>query len=192
MKTMGMKKGRALAVLRNLSAPNRRLRTNRERGSALVEAALVTPVLVMLLLGTVTSALAYGQSTSLQTAAREASRFGASLPVNGNLNGWLGDVLAVAKAAGNRDLVADVPGQYICVAYVYPSGTAANDRTTRLIQSAGVTGAPTAATCFDDGRPASERRVQVVTGRTATIQAVMFSVDMNLSSPSASRFERGT
>ncbi len=169
-------------------------RSDRERGAALVEAAFVTPLLIMLLLGTVTAALAYSEHTSLQTAAREASRFGATLPVNGDIDGWLLDVLGVAKAAGGIDLADGAPGQYICVAYVYPDGVAVNDRTSRRVQSAGVTGAlatgPT-ATCFDDGRPDNERRVQVVTERTATIQAVIFAVDVGLSAPSAARFERG-
>lgn len=169
----------------------RKGQTSRERGSALVEAAFVTPLLLMLLLGTVTAALAYSQSTSLQTASREASRFGASLPVNGDLNGWLGNVLNVAQAAGNLDLGGTVPGQEICVAYVYPNGASANDRTTRLVQTAGLTGATELLTCFNDGRPNDERRVQVVTNRTSTIQAVLFSVDVDLSAPSASRFERG-
>ncbi len=169
-------------------------RSDRERGAALVEAAFVTPMLIMLLLGTVTSALAYSEHTSLQTAAREASRFGATLPVNGNLDGWLIGIMDVAEAAGGIDLADTAPGQYICVAYVYPNGAAANDRTSRRVQSAGVTGplasGPT-ATCFDDGRPDNERRVQVVTERTTTIQAVLFAVDVNLSTPSAARFERG-
>jgi Flp pilus assembly protein TadG len=170
-------------------------RSDRERGAALVEAAFVTPILIMLLLGTVTAALAYSENTSLQTAAREASRFGATLPVNGDLDGWLVEVLDVAQAAGGIDLAASAPGQYICVAYVYPDGAAVNDRTSRRVQSAGVTGAVStgpSATCFDDGRPDNERRVQVVTKRATTIQAVLFSVNVNLSTPSAARFERGT
>lgn len=165
-----------------------------ERGSALVEAAFVTPLLIMLLVGTVTASMAYSQHTSLQTASREASRYAASLPVSGNLDSWLRNVLDVARNAAAGDLDPNVAGQYICVAYVYPAGTAVNDRTTRLIQSVGVTGVPLAspaARCFDDGRPDNERRVQVVTQRAATIQAVMFSADVNLSSPSVAKFERG-
>lgn len=165
-----------------------------ERGAALVEAAFITPLLIMLLVGTVTASVAYSQHTSLQTAAREASRYGASLPVNGNLDLWLIDVLGVAKNAANKDLAASVKGQYICVAYVYPNGTATNDRTTRIIQSVGVTGTPLVgptAKCFEDGRPNDERRVQVVTQRAAEIQAVLFTVDVHLSTPSVARFERG-
>lgn len=164
-----------------------------DRGAVVVEAAFVTSLLIMLLVGTVTAAVAYSQNTSLQTAAREASRYGAALPVDADIAGWLGKVLDVAKAAGNNDLGSTVPGQAICVAYVYPSGSSSNDRTTRIKEVAGVRTAPAAAPkdwCFDDGRPDSERRVQVSVRRDATIQAALFSVDVHLSVPSVARFER--
>lgn len=159
----------------------------------MVEAALVLPMILMLLLGTVTASLAYGQRTSLQTAAREASRFGASLPVSSGIDVWLRDVLDVARGAAGGDLAPTVPGQYVCVAYVHPAGSSPNDRTSRLTETNGVVGSVTngpTATCFDDGRPASERRIQVVTGRTSTIQAIAFAVDVDLQSTSAARFER--
>ncbi|MDX1448736.1 MAG: TadE/TadG family type IV pilus assembly protein [Acidimicrobiia bacterium] len=165
----------------------------RERGAALIEAALVLPMLLMMLLGTVTASIAYGQQTSLQTAAREASRYGASLPVTGGMDVWLRDVLSVARNAAAGDLAPNVPGQFLCVAYVYPAGSTVNDRTTRLTQTNGVLGSVTSgptATCFDDGRPASERRVQVVTSRRSTIQAIAFDIDVTLRSTSAARFER--
>lgn len=165
--------------------------SRKERGAALVEAALVTPLLVMLLLGTVTSAMAYSQKTSLENAAREASRYGATLPVNGDINSWLNSVLTEAAAAANLDLAPSVPGQQICVAYVYPKGVAVNDRNTRIIQQSGAKVPATGGICFDDGRPDDERRVQVVTQRSATIQALVFSMDLTLSAPSAARFERG-
>ncbi len=154
---------------------------------------MVIALLLMILVGTVTSAVAYSQKTSLQTAAREASRFGATLPVNGDMNTWLHGVANVARDAANGDLGPSVSGQTICVAYVYPNGTSANDRNTRLVQTSGVSGAPTsgpASKCFDDGRPDSERRVQVTVGRKATIQAVVFSTEVDVKSRSAARFER--
>ena len=162
-----------------------------DRGAALVESALILMLVSALLVGTVTSALAYGRSTSLQTAVREASRFGATLPVEGDLDGWLGDVLAVARAAAVGDLDAGVEGQHICVAYVYPDGTDVNDRTKRLTETLGVTGATeTGLDCYADGRPDDERRVQVVVERLSTIQAVFFSVDITLDAPAAARYER--
>ncbi len=154
---------------------------------------MVTLFLLMLLMGTVTAAMAYSQKTSLQTAAREASRFGATLPVNGDMTGWLNRVTEVARGAANGDLDPAVAGQTICVAYVYPIGTAADDRNTRLIQTAGVNGTPSSgptSKCFEDARPDDERRIQVTVGRKATIQAVAFSTKVDLSSRSAARFER--
>jgi Flp pilus assembly protein TadG len=161
-----------------------------ERGAVLVEGAFLITLLFSLLLGTVTAGIAFSQKTSLQTASREASRFGATLPVNGDMTKYLNEVLEVAKAAAGNDLEASAAGQEICIAYVYPKGTTAADRTTRIVESGGVKGSITAAMCFDDGRPDDERRVQVVTGRVSTIQAAVFSVDVNLSSPSSARFER--
>ena len=162
-----------------------------ERGAALVEAAFVMMLLLMLLLGTVTAAMAYGQYTSLQTAARESTRFGATLPIGTDLNAWLDKVLDVSRAAAVGDLDSGVAGQYICVAYVHPAGTTANDQTRRLVETLGVTGSPeTGADCFSDGRPNDERRVQVVVRRQATIQTVLFAVNVTLEAPAAARFER--
>ncbi len=160
-------------------------------GAALIESALILTLVTSLFLGAVTSAVAYAQSASLQTATREASRFGATLPVNGDLNLWLSDVLSVARGAAVGDLDPGVAGQHICVAYVYPDGTDVNDRTSRLVESLGVTGATeTGADCFVDGRPANERRVQVLVERQATIQAVFFSTDVTLDAQAAARYER--
>ncbi|MGH8915886.1 MAG: TadE/TadG family type IV pilus assembly protein [Acidimicrobiia bacterium] len=163
----------------------------KDRGAALVETALILTLLISVLVGTVTSAVTYGRSTSLQTAAREASRFAATLPVDGDLDAWLHDVLDVARAAAMGDLDAGVQGQYICVAYVFPDGTSADDQTMRLTEALGVTGtSQTASDCFADARPDDERRGQVMVQRESTIQAVFFSVDVTLSSPAVSRYER--
>lgn len=149
----------------------------------------------MLLLGTVTSAIAFSQKSALQTSAREASRFGSALAVEGgNLNTWLGEVMDVAKSASNGNLGSEVPGQKICVAYVYPNGTSTSDRTTRMYETAGVrSGAATGskAWCYEDGRPDDERRVQVVVERKASINAAVITMDVDLSVPTVARFERG-
>ncbi len=166
-----------------------------DRGAVLVEAAFITTLLIMLLMGTVTSAIAFSQNSTLQTSGREASRFGAALPIEGNLTTWLGQVLDVAKSSSNGNLGNAVPGQNICVAYVYPKGSATTDRTTRMVETAGVrTGAVSGAKtwCYDDGRPDDERRVQVLVERQASINAAVFSLDVDLSVPTVARFERGT
>jgi Flp pilus assembly pilin Flp len=48
-----------------------------ERGAVAVEFALVLPILVMLLVGTITSGLSYSQALGITNAVREGSRFGA-------------------------------------------------------------------------------------------------------------------
>ena len=152
-----------------------------DKGAALVEMALVLPLLVMLLLGITTAGIAYGQANALQTAAREGSRFGATLPdVASNLS----TVLQVTKDAAVGALDDSVPGWSICVAFVHPDGT-----TTSLTQSD--TGSLTSGSpCFPDGRPSSEKRVQVFVEREATINAALFSTTVTLASPSAARYER--
>lgn len=49
-----------------------------ERGAAAVEFALVVPILIMLLLGTISSGISYSHSVGLTNAVREGSRFGAT------------------------------------------------------------------------------------------------------------------
>lgn len=51
-----------------------------QRGAVAVEFALVIPILIMLLLGTVTSGVAYSRSVGLTNAVREGARFGAVVP----------------------------------------------------------------------------------------------------------------
>lgn len=151
-----------------------------EHGAAMVEMALVFSLLIMLLVGTVTAAIALSQNNSIENAAREASRFGATLPFDSS---WLATVRDVARNAAHGDLDASVPGQTICVALVGPGGT-------QSLTDTGGAPAFSSSPCFADGRPSEEVRVQVVTGRDTTIEAVLFSIDVSLSAPAAARYER--
>jgi len=153
-----------------------------EIGAAMVEMAMVFSLLIVLLVGTVTAAIAFGQNNSIENSAREASRFAATLPVTSEAT-WLHAVRDVARAAAHGDLDASVPGQYICVALVDGSN---NMRLTDIGGSESQSG----AACYDDGRPDGEIRVQIVTEREATIEAVFFSTDVTLSAQAAARFER--
>jgi Flp pilus assembly protein TadG len=146
----------------------------------MIELALVLILLVMLLVGTVTAAVAFGRGNSIQNAAREASRYAATRDeVASNLN----EVIQVAKAASSGDLDPSAPGYYVCVAYV---NGVANVRATE--------GSPPTLpgdnTCYADGRPATETRVQVTAGRDTTINAIVFSTDVPLTTEAAARYER--
>lgn len=169
--------------------PDRSSRSSSERGAALVEAALIFPIFVMLLLGIVTTAIAYGQSSAITNATREASRFGATLTVEGDLSTWLTNVATAAEDAATGDLDVTKDGHSVCVAYVYPDGTESEDSTRRLaVDKTGPTEDP--AECYADGRPNDERRVQVVIQRGAKIETGFWSSDITLSAEAAGMFER--
>jgi len=161
----------------------------RETGAALVETAFVLLLLVMLLIGTVTGALALGRDNSIQNAAREASRFGASLPDAGTL-AWFTDVRDVARAAALGDLDATVPNEQICVAYI-----TAEDVATYVLDAGGMPNPLVVqnGVCpgFNDGRNGnSEARVNIVAQRDTPLDAVVFSIDITLLAEAGARYER--
>lgn len=153
--------------------------------------ALVFPLLVMILLGTATSAIAYSQNSSITNATREASRFGATKTVDGNLSTWLSELALVAERASIGDVNVTKSGHEICVAFVHPAGTTIEDTTRSLtLNSLGPLEAFTP--CYADLRPNTERRVQVVIRRPATIETGFWSYTASLEADSASMFERAS
>ena len=160
-----------------------------DEGAALVELAFTLTLLVMLLVGVVTSAIALGQDNSIENAAREASRFGATLPGGGTLN-WFTDVRDVARGAATGDLDATVPNEEICVAFIK-----SDDSATHAIDDGG-TPSPlviSSGPCpgFNDGRNGNkEPRVNVVTQRDTEVDAVIFDTDVTLRGQASARYER--
>lgn len=84
------------------STARRRRRFSRrpERGAMAVEFALLLPILVMLLIGVVTTGVSYSQGLGLTNAVREGSRFAASTPPvsAGAWSDWSDDVIARMRA----------------------------------------------------------------------------------------------
>lgn len=179
------------SVIRILPGANRRSqrRVKDDTGASMVELALVLVLLMMLLVGTVSAAMAFGRGNSIQNAAREASRFGATYPAPDdnpdvdNWGEWLGEVRDVARAAASGDLDASVPGSFICVAHL-------DGASTESLEDAGGTVTQPDTECFSDGRPADEPRVQVVVQRDTEFQAIVFSTDVTLSADASARYER--
>jgi hypothetical protein len=161
------------------------IRSPRDSGAAMIEMAIAFGVLVTLLVGTVTAAIAFSQQNSIENAAREGSRFAATFPDEIN-QVWFEKVIEVTRGAGVGDLDTTVPGQSICVAWVSATGSA-----TSMRETGGVQTGPTSSQCYPDGLGSNESRVQVVTGRDSQIQAVFFSVDLDLQGQAAARYERG-
>jgi Flp pilus assembly protein TadG len=180
-----------------VTRPARR-RSRNESGSSVAEFAIVLPVLVSLLLGIVTTGLAVNNRLDISQAAREATRYGATLPVSNytscgagaaQLQCWLAAIADATTRSASGALDAGTPGRNICVAYVHPNGTQAGDTTTQLTRTDAGSVYTNGATCFTDDFGADDRRVQVLVRRDAAIQVVVFSTTVELSRSSVTLFE---
>ena len=161
-----------------------------ERGVALVEFALVVPLLFALLLGIITGAIAYNQKITMSDAVREGARYGATLVAEAPLGTcsstlpatpttWCDKVrLRVVELSAGELGAADV-----CAALVDAPDTA---------------GLP--ASCSLSSKPAnpsgvaagSRRVVKVWAARPAEIQAIIYQRSVTLTSSIAARYERTT
>jgi Flp pilus assembly protein TadG len=72
-----------------------RLRRSGDEGAAVVEFAMVLPLLMMLLLGTITGGLALNTAIAMADAVREGARFGATTASTGT---WGADVVTRTTA----------------------------------------------------------------------------------------------
>jgi Flp pilus assembly protein TadG len=173
------------------TAPWRRARPEESRGAVLVEFALILVLLVALLVGIVSTAIAYNHQLALTHAAREGGRYAATLPLTnfGSVDDWLNAIAAQAVSDAGGTLAAAAPSRYICVAYVFDPG-GPNDLTRRRVESgAAVSFDDAVCPSVSDGRPATEHRVQVRVARDANFTVVFFSTTVNLTSQAVTRFE---
>jgi Flp pilus assembly protein TadG len=165
-------------------------RASDDRGAALVEFALVFPILAMLLFGVISAGMAWNQNLALAQAARVGGRYAATLPTQNytSMDDYL-DAIATRVVSSSEGVVSStVQGRIVCVAYVHPSGTTTLDRTRRRSEtSSGVT--RTDSTCFSDGQASSERRVQVMLERPATFETGLWSQTITLHQQLSFRYE---
>jgi hypothetical protein len=168
-----------------------------ESGASLVEFAIVLPVLACFLLGIFTGGIALNQKAAVTNGVREGSRYGATLPVKSSscssgsqtLTCWLSNVADVTVASSEGSLEPGVAGRQLCVAYVYPAGTGADDQTMKLERSSAGESVTTGSSCFSDGRPSNQRRVQVSGQRKGSIQFFFGTLNPNLGTTSVAKFE---
>lgn len=167
----------------------------RQSGAAMVEFAIVVPVLLIVALGLVSAGAAWNHKLALTHSAREAGRYGATLPVTNfssdpvPMNSWLDAVTVRALDEATGSLDPGTPGYFVCVAYVHPNGTSAVDLTQRRVESPEGSIAYDSGQCFADGRPDDERRVQVRVGRDIDFFAFVFTQTVSLSEDAVNRFE---
>lgn len=152
-----------------------------DAGASAVEFALLLPVFVLLVFGTISAGLAFSHKIAITQAAREGSRFGATLSTQVGMSQWLSQVQAAAIDAAGNDFTDGSP--YVCVAYVAKAGSA--PATQSLTQ--GGTLDPTQP-CFTDGR--TDSHVQVEMRRTADWNLGVTDATITLDSRSVSRYER--
>jgi Flp pilus assembly protein TadG len=163
----------------------------RERGAAVVEFAFVLPLLLVIMMGIITGGIGLNRNISINNAARESARYGATLPIDGDMTVWLNSVADVAIDAATGELDDGEPGRQVCVAYVHPNGVDPTDRTTRItVNAAGLRTVTVGNVCHVDGRPNDERRVQVTVSRTTDLEVVIWSRTVTIEGSSTARYER--
>lgn len=156
-----------------------------DTGVAVVEFALVLPLLLLFLLGIVTAGIAYNQKQELTHAAREGARYAATLPASQTFPSgtWATNVRDLIVERSDGELTA---GQ-VCVSLVN-GATATVVAPSANYSTSGsecIPGQayPTSAT--DDGT-----RVQVVVTKPATIELGVFgSIAVTLTSKATSKSE---
>jgi Flp pilus assembly protein TadG len=149
-----------------------------QRGSTLIEFALILPLFAALLLGIVTGGAAYFQKISVVDAAREGARYGASLRTDaaaGGLATWRQNVIdRVVEVSGGQLEAAD-----LCVDLVTPTGANV---------TCGIADPPGAST--DPTVLAPARVVKVSATRTSKIEFVFFTTTPTISAKVVARYER--
>jgi len=166
-------------------------RAHDDRGAAVVEFALVLPVLMILLLGMISGATAWNQSQALGQGSRVAARFASTFPLpatDPEMDDWLDDIIDRSVAASEGAMDAGVEGRVVCVAFVDPAGTAPDETASRRMDAAGSRTSGTDE-CFDDGQGDVARRVQVVLERTGTLDIGFRRQDLDLRREVVYRYE---
>lgn len=168
-------------------------------GAAVVEFALILPLLVVLMLGMFTGAMAWNQSQALGQGARVAGRYGATLPLatpiapetaQAQANArWLDELIDRAVTASGGDLGSGVPGRIVCVAYVDPAGASADQTIRRRLLADGTRTAVDATPCFTDDQDDTDKRVQVSVERDGYIDTGLYRFPLTMRRTAVYRYE---
>jgi Flp pilus assembly protein TadG len=159
---------------------------SRDRGVAIVEFALILPFLSMMALGMMTAGIALDHKQEITNASREAARFGSTVDENectptsacGGLT-WAQLVQAIAVQRSN----GAVTNGAVCVALVEGPGWAPVAIGTTHTTAGGLN------PCYVDDSSDTGRRVQVKITKSDRLQAVLFNMNLDLSSRALARFE---
>ncbi len=155
-----------------------------ERGAAMVEFALILPVLSSLLLGTVTGGAAYNQKITMTDAAREGARFGATLT---DSTGFAPSVRDRVLQLSSTELTVDD----ICVQLVRKGSPDTVVRKYYPASGLGSCPAEFGAAPVTPDMPSGYCVVKVWAHRGATLQAVFFNKALDVTAKTVAAYERG-
>lgn len=174
--------GRRRPTLGDVTGSVRRFLRRTERGAAALEFALVFPLLIMLLIGLVTTGLVYFDHSSATNAVREAARYGAATDVT-TPSDWATSVRDRLKQT-YFNATTTVPDSQICVDLVKSDGT--------TVSGSALTGASCGtAPSLPSGLAAGSCVVRVWMARPEKIDLVVFpSMNFNIGAASVAYYGR--
>jgi Flp pilus assembly protein TadG len=106
-----------------VSTPSPRFRRRRnDSGASAVEFALVVPLLILLLIGTITAGMTYSDHLSITNGAREAARYGAAADAT-NPATWAASVQSRVQQVYFNAAGQTPTDDQVCVKLVSQSGT---------------------------------------------------------------------
>jgi len=151
-----------------------------------MEFALIVPIVLMVIIGAVTSGIAYSNAIGVTNAVRESSRFGAT--ADATQSTWVSDVLS-----RTRDTQFDDPGHdtAVCV-QLYKQGVGVVKQGCASGAATLTMPAFTAYPAVPSGLSSGACVVRVVAARPYTINAVVANWDKVLVRGSVARYERPT
>jgi Flp pilus assembly protein TadG len=169
----------------------RRLTTRPDEGAAAVEFALLFPIFAILVMGMISAGIAFSKQINITQAARETSRFGATLTIQaagGDVEDWLQKVSQAGQNAAGPDTDPIGGHEEICVSLV---DTADSTNTVHMIDNV----APANPGHCPDAtvnNALGPKYVQVTFRRSTNFFAVFLNKDLELWALSTTPYEPGT
>lgn len=186
-----MTNGKGVSTLRHFR------RARGDEGAAAVEFALLFPIFMILALGIINGGTAFSRQINVTQAAREASRYGATLDISTlpgtnqaeRTDAWLTAVdSALQQAAGNSN--NPVGGyDYRCVALVVTNSSGVPSNLSRYSENGG-TGTTGACPSVTAAAIPSTTYVQTVLSRDSKFFVLFINPTLHLDAVSTTPYER--
>lgn len=151
----------------------------RERGAALVEAALVLPILLLLTVGIWTTARAWNVHNTLDHAAREAARFGATEYPWSEAGSTTATCSNPGSPGSSEEAIRCIADQELAAAAIAPA-----DVTTVCIDKANAGTDPCAV-----GATSTPQVAVTLEWQDYPLDFVFFTVDVDLNASAVARWE---